>query len=379
MLLFVKLIAQVKLLPTPKQADALRRTLEAANAASQYASDYAWETKTFRQYDLHHALYYSLKERFGLSAQVVVRLLAKVADAYKLDREHKRTFKPTGAIAYDDRILRWYVDQSEVSIWTVDGRQRIPFVCGERQRILLQSRQGESDLITFRDNFYLSATCEAADPDPIDVAGVLGVDLGIVNIAVDSDGEVHSSSQVNNVRYRHRRLRRKLQKKGTKAARRRLRQLSGKESRFAKWVNHNVSKCIVAKAVDTKRAIAIEELGGIRQRVTVRKPQRATLHSWSFCQLRAFVTYKAKRVGIPVIAVDPRNTSRQCPACGYTDKRNRPNQATFLCVSCGFSGLADTIAAGNISRRAAVNPPNVSTPLRVSESTAVRQGQSFPL
>ena len=142
----MKLIAQVKLLPTPEQADALKQTIEQANAACQYVSDYAWESKTFRQYDLHHKCYQAVREQFGLSAQVAVRAIAKVADAYKLDRKTKRTFKTTGSIAYDDRILSWRLQDQTVSIWTVSGRLRIPFVCGERQLELLQTRQGESDL-----------------------------------------------------------------------------------------------------------------------------------------------------------------------------------------------------------------------------------------
>jgi len=101
-------------------------------------------------------------------------------------------------------------------------------------------------------------------------------------------------------------------------------------------------------------------LEGIRSRVTVRRKQRATLHSWAFYQLRSFMTYKAKRVGVPVFLVDPRNTSRTCPACGHVDKANRPSQSKFSCMVCGFAGLADYIAAINIGRRAAVNPPIVA-------------------
>lgn len=372
----MKLIAQVKLLPDARQAEALRRTLEVVNEACNYVSDRAWQTRTWHAYGLHKILYYEVKDRFGLTAQVVVRLLAKVADAYKLDRKSKRSFRATGAITYDDRILRWYVDKSEVSIWTVEGRLRIPFVCGERQRELLQSRQGESDLLLFRDTFFLAATCNVEEPEPIDVEGVLGVDLGVANIAVDSDHTIYQGKTVKNVRYRHRQLRQKLQAKGTKSTRRRLRKLSGKERRFATWTNHNISKTIVAKAKDTGRGIAIEELGGIRDRITARRPQRATLHSWSFAQLGSFIAYKAKRAGIPLVKVDPRNTSRTCPACGHIDKANRKTQDAFLCVICGFSGLADHIAAVNISRRAVVNQPNVSTAPRVNESMVQRQGQS---
>lgn len=356
----MKLIAQVKLLPTPEQADALKRTLEQANAACQFVSDTAWETKTFRQYDLHHKCYQAVREQFGLSAQVAVRAIAKVADAYKLDRKTKRTFKTTGSIAYDDRILSWRLQDQTVSIWTVNGRLRIPFVCGKRQLELLQTRQGESDLGLYKGMYFLSATCEVDEPKPVDVEGALGVDLGVTNIAVDSDGQVHSASHINNVRHRHRRLRAKLQAKGTRSAKRKLKRLSGKERRFAKDTNHCISKKLVAKAKDTNRAIVMEDLGGIRERVTVRRSQRATLHSWSFFQLRSFVTYKAKRAGVPVFLVDPRNTSRTCPACGHVDKANRPSQSKFSCVVCGFAGLADHIAAVNIGRRAAVNPPIVA-------------------
>lgn len=356
----MKLIAEVKLLPTPEQADALRHTLERANAACRFVSGTAWETKTFRQYDLHHKCYQAVREQFGLSAQVAVRAIGKVADAYKLDRKTKRTFKTTGRIAFDDRILSWRLQDQSVSIWTVNGRLRIPFVCGERQLELLQTRQGESDLGLYKGMFFLSATCEVDEPKPVDVEGALGVDLGVTNLAVDSDGEIHSASHINNVRHRHRRLRAKLQAKGTRSAKRKLKRLTGKERRFAKDTNHCISKKLVAKAKDTNRAIALEDLEGIRSRVTVRRSQRAALHSWAFYQLRSFVTYKAKRVGVPVFVVDPRNTSRTCPACGHVDKANRPSQSMFSCVVCGLAGLADHIAAVNISRRAAVNPPIVA-------------------
>jgi len=225
---------------------------------------------------------------------------------------------------------------------------------------MLQTRQGESDLALSHGSFFLLVTIEVEEAQPIEVEETLGVDLGVKNIAVDSDGDIHSASHINNVRYRHRRLRTKLQAKGTRSAKRKLKRLSGKERRFARDINHCISKQIVAKAKGTKQAIALEDLSGIRQRVTVRRHQRATLHSWSFFQLRSFVEYKAQREGVPVILVDPKNTSRTCPRCGRVDKRNRPNQSTFSCVICNFSGLADHIAAVNISRRAVVNQPIVA-------------------
>ena len=371
---YMHLVAQLKLTPTPEQADLLRRTLETANAAANAVSTHAHATKTFRTYDLHRACYYDIRHRFGLTAQMAVRVLAKVGDSYKTGDHHsKRTFRPHGSIAYDSRILSFNHTAQTVSIWSVEGRQMMAFVCGERQRRLLEHQRGETDLVLRNGQFYLLTTCDVDDPDAIDVDAALGIDLGVTNIAVDSDGETYSGSTIKNMRHRHRRLRRKLQRKGTHGARRRLRQLAGQERRFATHTNHVISKRIVAKAEGTKRAIAVEDLTHIRTRVTARRSQRATLHSWSFAQLQQFVAYKARLSGIPVHRVDPRNTSRTCPACGHIDRVNRKTQASFVCTSCSFAGLADVIAAVNIGRRAACKPAELPG---CSTARGVAPGQS---
>src|SRR6266545_1661350 len=351
----MKLIAQIKLNPTPAQHAALLATLAEANAACDTISAAAWQAREFRRLPLQKLVYHDIKKSFRLGAQLTVRCIAKVADAYKLDRKTQRTFQPHGAVAYDDRILSYALPDSLVSIWTLDGRQAIPFVCGERARQLLEHQRGETDLAFGGGGWYLFAICDIETPDLIVADSALGIDLGVTNIATDSDGAIHSGKAIKNVRYRHRRLRNKLQKLGTLGSRRRLRKLAGQERRFAKHVNHCLSKRIVAKAECTKRAIALEELTHIRTRMKARRSQRATLHSWAFAQLRAFIVYKAALKGVPVHFVDPRNTSRTCPSCGHCAKENRTTQASFVCPSCGFAGPAGVIAAGNISRRAAVN------------------------
>lgn len=352
----MKLIAQTKLKNTPEQHDVLKRTLETVNQAANYISGYAWQTGIFRQYDLHQKLYYELREKFDLSAQVTVRVLAKVADAYKLDRRTKRIFKPLGSIAYDERILSWRLPDQTLNIWTVEGRQRIPFAAGPRQLELLKSMQGQADLV-YRDGaFYVHQVCEVEEPPEGDVDEFLGVDLGIKNIATDSDGEKFAGGHLNGLRARHARLRYKLQKKGTKSTRHLLKKRYRKEQRMAKDANHRISKRLVKKAKDTGRGIALEDLKGIRGRVTVHKGQRRQLHSWSFFDLRTKIGYKARLAGVLVILVDPRNTSRICPICGCIDKRNRPDQETFSCTSCGYSANADTNAARNIASRATRQP-----------------------
>lgn len=355
----MKLIARVKLQPTKEQHAMLKQTLEAANAACNIVSNAAWETQTFGQFALHKLCYADLRA-LGIPANIAVRVFAKVADAYKRDKNTKRTFKPLGAFPFNDRLVSYKLDKRIVSIAVLNGRQKMPFVISEHAAELLVGLRGECDLAYRKGKFYLFQCCDVDEPPTEVFEDFLGVDLGVANIAVDSDREIHQGKTVKKVRYRHRQLRRKLQAKGTKSTRLRLRKLSGKERRFATDANHVISKRIVVKAKDTGRGIALEELGGIRDRVTARRPQRATLHSWSFHQLRTFIEYKAKMMGIPVVTVDPRNTSRTCPCCGHIDKANRKTQDKFLCVDCGFSGLADHIAAINIGRRVPLSAPNVS-------------------
>jgi IS605 OrfB family transposase len=363
----MKIIAQIKLQPTPQQATALTRTLETANAACNEISRVAWDQQVFGKYDLQQLVYQQIKADYGLSAQMVIRCLAKVGDSYKLDRKTPRSYRPHGSIAYDDRILSFNRDQLTISIWTVDGRLKdVPFVCGERQRQVLHTRQGESDLVFRKGQFYLLVTCNVDEPTPEDVDAALGVDLGIVNLATDSDGEQYSGGQVERVRQRYQRRRDRLQAVGTKNAKRRLRSISGKQRRFQSNTNHLIAKQLVTKAKGTQRALALEDLTHIRQRTeqTVRKSQRSRHSNWSsgthWVQLRAYISYKAQMCGVPVVLVDPRYTSQACNMCGTVDKRNRPDQATFWCVGCGHTISADRNAACNIRDRASVSWPMAS-------------------
>lgn len=369
----MKLVVQVKLLPTPEQAAALEATLHAANTAARQVSQLAHQQRTFRNYDLRKHTYEQVRAGHGLAAQAAQHVIKKVADAYttlhanlrngnlgkpgsprRIRAESKPiTFRPLAAQPYDDRCLSWQLDARTVSIWTVRGRAKnVVFTASAEQlKILAAHRRGESDLV-YRDGmWFLIATCDLPDVPITAPDGFVGVDLGIANIATTSTGVRHCGKGLNAVRHRNRELRRRLQAKRTKSAKRSLKRRHRKEARFAADTNHRIAKQIVTEAERTGHGIALEDLSGIRERVRLRKPQRVTLHSWSFHQLGSFIAYKAARAGVAVIYVDPSYTSQQCSACGNVDKKNRPDQETFACTSCGFAEHADVNAARNIASR----------------------------
>lgn len=372
------LVRKLKLLASPEQKTTLARTMRAMNAASTNAARLAFEAQTFRQFDIQKLTYHRIRAEHRLLAQMAVRVIANVAACFKRDRCICPTFRPNAAVSFDSRILS--LKRGVASIATLDGRIKVG-IQGDVQTPLRLDH--EADLVEQDEEFYLYVPLDVDGPAISTPTDVLGVDLGIVNIAVDSDGMVHSGAQVNSLRRRHDRLRKRLQQKGTKSAKRLLRKRRRRETRFARHTNHCISKALVARAKDTGRGIALEDLGGIRERTTVRKAQRRAHHSWSFAQLRSFVTYKAQLAGIALVLVDPRNTSRTCPACGHVDKANRKSQSKFKCVRCGFAGHADRIAAGNIRAktldalgRADVNRPDASGGVAI-ELHAVSQAQNL--
>lgn len=352
----MKLTVQLKLLSSAEDATVLLQTMERFNAAAQYAAEVGFEAGVFSQIAIHKRCYYEIRERFGLSAQMAVRAIGKAVEVFARDKSKLPVFKPHGAIIYDERILSWKGLEG-VSIWTLDGRRVLPYVHGEYQAERLHRLKGQVDLVYRGGAFYLYATAEIPESAPVKVQDHLGVDLGIVNLATDSDGETFSGEQVEAVRQRHAESRARLQKKGTRGAKKILRRLSGREKRFRTHTNHCIAKKLVAKAQDTRRALVLEDLSGIRSRTEkrLRKGQRARHSGWAFRQLRDFLTYKSRLAGVPALLLDPAYSSRTCSECGHCEKGNRKNQAEFVCLHCGLSLNADLNAALNLRAWAARN------------------------
>ena len=356
----MKLSMKLKLITTETQKQTLLDTMQRFNSACDYISDVAFENKAFGQIRLHRLVYYDVRDKFGLTSQMAIRAIGKVVESYKADKESKHTFYKYGAIVYDQRILKFKFPD-KINLSTIQGRETISFLFQNYRNLDMRRVAGQADLVYHDGVFYLIVCVDVPKPPEDKPDDFLGVDLGIVNIATDSTSERFAGNKVNSVRNRYFRIRKKLQKKGTKSAKRLLKKRKRKEQRFARDTNHVISKKIVDKAKALGLGIALENLKGIRDRVTVRKPNRRQHANWSFYDLRTKITYKAQLVGIKVVLVDPRNTSRQCSVCGFISKKNRPNQSTFLCQSCGYSCNADQNASANIAVRARVlvNAPNV--------------------
>lgn len=362
----MKTIVKIKLETDLIGKQRLLDTMESFNDACNYIAETCFKTKSASKFAIQKLVYHEVRQQFGLSSQLTIRAIAKTCEAYKINKKVQPTFKKHGSITYDQRILTFKglhdLKYPQVSLTTLDGRRSFNIVIRDYFKPRSNRINGQVDLIYKNNEFYLYATCDMPEDTQLNPDDCLGIDLGVKKIAVDNDNQVFDNTKVEEARVRLLKLRSNLQKVKTKSSKKKLKKISGKERRFRTDVNHCISKKLVQKAKDTNSSIVLEDLTYINERTTVRKKNRAERLSWSFYQLRQFIEYKACLSGVPVILIDPRNTSRTCSCCGHCEKANRKNQAEFICKSCGFSENADYNAAKNI-RNLGLSQSTYSRPL----------------
>ena len=340
----------------------LQETQKHFNDAASWIASVCWEEHITNTNTAHHRVYGETRTRFDLSSQLAICARAKAVEAIAATKNKKSEtcpqFSPRGSVRYDARSFSLKT-LNQVSLLTVAGRVMCSMILGQRQYSMLVDSEwtiGGADLVWRRGVYYLNITQHKDAPPQVETPDTLGVDLGVVQLATDSEGESFSGAKVHEVRMRYQKRRQTLQKVGTRSAKRRLKHMSGREKRFQKDTNHRIAKALVHKAVRTRKAIALEDLTGIRERVSVRRANRYERHAWAFSQLRGFISYKAAWAGVEVKLIDPRNTSRTCSQCGHCEKANRQSQASFQCKQCGFCLNADLNAALNIARSPVKRP-----------------------
>jgi putative transposase len=349
----MKLTLQTQILPERDHSNRLKATVERFNEAANWLAGEAFNLKVANKIDLQKTHYAILRERFGLSAQMTVRCIAQVCEAYKRDKSIRPEFQPLAAMPFDQRMMS-FKGIDRVSLLTLDGRILVPVVMGKYQAEKFTNAKGQADLVLRNDGkWFLLVTVDVPESAPIPSTDFLGVDLGIANLATDSDGNQYSGKPVEQTRRKHNLQRKRLQRKGTRGAKKKLKKMSGKEARFRKHENHCIAKKIVDTARDTGRGIAREDLTGIRDRLPVwGREAMNRLGGWAFAQLGMFIGYKAALAGVPETFPDHAYSSQECSKCGHISRDNRKSQAKFLCVSCQFGMNADQNAALNHRSRA---------------------------
>lgn len=189
----------------------------------------------------------------------------------------------------------------------------------------------------------------------------VGIDVGVANTVATSAGTMHSLPDLTKHAARVVRHQKRMAKSRTVATK------QGRDYRSSgRYQAHRAAAATAAAAAANVRVdwahklanslVADHDLIGLedlrvsnmtRKGKNKRALNRLMLNA-GLGRLRAFIEYKAAAAGVPVVAINPRNTSRRCHACAHVARENRETQAIFQCTSCGHQAHADTNAAENI-------------------------------
>ena len=347
--------------PTKEQKQILLETLEQYKFAYNYTCRIGWKAQIWNGVQLHNLTYYTVRDKTSLPSQLVIsaRVVAteSLKSAIKRKKKGLKSKCPQSnnpAIRYDKRSYSVWLDREEVSLATIKGRQRFRIKVPDYFKQYLDWKVTSANLKYDKklEKFFLNITVEKEVPEVETRDFFVGVDLGLRKLAVVStpDGRINrffDGGHIRAVSERYQALRKRLQSKGTPSAKRHLKKLSQREKRFRTAVNHKIAKEIV-ELVPAGGVIVLEKLKGIRKRIKAGKQNRRWIHSWNFAQLQRLIEYKAQVKGIRVVYVDARYTSQKCSKCGHVSRKNRRDQAHFVCEGCGFQLNADLNASRNI-------------------------------
>ena len=309
---------------------------------------------------LHHLCYGTIRNKYRLSANLVVRAIRRVSQSmtrFKRFGGKPKTFKPT-SVDYDARIFSYREKDETVSLTTVRGRIHVPLKLGEYQRKYLRGTDPKFAVLKRHGNKWNINIIIHIEPPENNDTDIIGIDMGINNTIATSDDFIKSGTARQQFKTKRMKIRASLQSKGTRGCKRLLKRLSGKERRRISWENHNLSKQLIDHCVESRIGIIrMETLKNIRNRTrTWNKHLNRKVSGWSFGELQFMIDYKAKMRGIAVEYVNPAYTSLTCSCCQQQGKRNGDE---FKCITCGVFH-ADINAAKNIARGGVVSHPELN-------------------
>ena len=380
------LTGKVRLYPTNEQAQEFMNIAnlyrDVCNVVSQWVFDHHFEVG---RNDFNHQLYHDLRKRYPSLNSAMVQSTYRTVDArYKTVRQqlfqHPYHFqdKNTGKWYQYGRDLNWLHKPIKFSRPQADYVRNINYsfvkqgtlislnVLGKRIKVKFNDKYtqdwftqnaklGTAKLVQSSGHWFLHipVTMEVDSWDKATNKHIVGIDRGLRQIMTIYD-EYGNTKFFNgkSIAYKRKKfayLRRQLQSKGTKSAKRHLKKLGQRENRWMSDVNHRLSKTLV-DYYGSDTLFVLEDLTNVRFATEkVAKAKRYEQVSWAFYQLGQFVTYKARLVGSEVVQVSAKYTSQRCPRCGQIRKESRNHQLhQYHCPYCGFTTNDDRIGAMNL-------------------------------
>jgi len=187
---------------------------------------------------------------------------------------------------------------------------------------------------------------EILDAEPKMDGAVLGVDIGVNKLISDSEGNHYGEE--------FRRLRDKIRRRKPGSKRRRA------AHREREQFINRVVKQLPFSEIST---LGVEALNDLKRgkRKDRGKEFRKAIAPWTYRRVLNRLEAHAQENRVLLVYVEPANTSRTCPVCGWCEKENRRGEH-FGCRSCGHTADADTVGAVNVLDRTLATLGSVESP-----------------
>ncbi|MFX0204483.1 MAG: RNA-guided endonuclease InsQ/TnpB family protein [Candidatus Hodarchaeota archaeon] len=362
-------------------------TIEIYNKVVQYVIDIGWSKRTFNRNKLPTETFQEVRCKYPKLESSLVQCARDMASDM-LKRERFRHNKPVkkvlSGIRYNQRTYTPFLETGEISVITLRGRKRYQLVIPRYfQQYVERGRITSLTLCYNKKRKKIIAHLIVELPGiPVEKpTSFLGVDQGIKRIAVCSNNTFYPTKHILAVKWKYQPLRKSLQSKGARSAKRKLKVISGRERRFMTDQNRKIAKWLCNIPFN---CFVLENIRGLKnynkKKKKISKTLRRKFGNWLYYQLEQFIIQRAETVGKTVLFVNPRFTSQRCSQCGYIVKKNHTSQSEFFCQECFFELNADFNAARNLSNfgkakigGASVNSPNVAVlPMIVTISSLPR-------
>ena len=308
---------------------------------------------------VHNLCYDTLRVEFPeIPSQGIIRVQKSVLGALRSIRSNKHR----NADVPQKKSLSLQLDKRMYSNLSVDGiclsngnshkREKCTFVMYDKARELFDTCTFSDPTVFARDGrLFLSVPFEVATP-PLKGDNALGVDLGMKRLFVTSDGQYYTDKEYLKKRRKLRYLKRCLQSKNTRSAKKHLARVRRKERNISKDMLHRATNALLSCNASI---YVLEDLKKIKYKTSrTKEGVKRTRHNNALSQVplamfREMLTHKATLAGKQVVSVSPTWTSQtDC----RTGKRDGERHGCRYYCNDGIVFDADWNAAVNIAQRA---------------------------
>ena len=342
--------------PEPAGIELLRRY----NVALNYAINkiLSLNLKTIR--DVHNALYRELREWFGLPSRIAL-------DCYRDALANARAWRRNPYRGRRPKVKKLSMLLHQGSGYRVEDGY-VEIIGGIRLSIIGWDRRydgyenGEARLVYREGRMILWISKRIPRPKQYKPRDVIAIDINERKI-VYGDDEINKDIDTAIDRaYKWKVLAESLQRKYSsprypawrrrKAILNRIRSYHRKARNILEdWARKTPLK-IVRLAVKLQHAVAREDLTGLINslRKIRNKDHRTKLIIMGYSRLVKWIDWQAMKHGAPIVIVDPRGTSSECPNCDSKLEEN--GYRRLRCPRCGFEADRDIVGKLNIRKRA---------------------------